>query len=159
MEIFSNYNIYKRNQPFINSDIQKKLSELNIALIGAGLSSQVAGAFVRLGITKLALWDHDVVSLSNLNRQAFDMNQLDKNKARATAEYISKIHPGLRVEVNERYFEESDLDRLNEFDLVVNSVDFTNSLVYDISDRMQTKGGWCIQPLNLWWNAHVCENH
>lgn len=142
--------LYTRNYPFINHETQEKLSKLKIALVGVGLSSQVAHAMVRVGVRNFKVWDKDAVSQSNLNRQAFKQNDLGKNKAFVTTEHILDIDDGIKVEAYGRHFETKDLQTsLDDVDVVVNSADFETSLVYELNDYMQQLRKWCIQPLNL----------
>lgn len=142
--------LYSRNQPFIDLETQEKLASLKIVLVGVGLASQLAQSLVRLGVKNLSLWDGDYVSITNLNRQAFSIDDLDKNKASASANYISRINPETKIEIHDTFFDQKDLeDGLKDADIVVNSADFNTSIIYEISETIVSKNGWCIQPFNL----------
>ena len=150
MEKLNQNVLYSRNQPFIDPEVQENLASLSVGLIGVGLASQLAQSLIRVGVKNLALWDGDKVSLTNLNRQAFSVADLDKNKASVTANYIRSINPDVNVEVQEKFFEQADLNAgLNDMDIVVNSADFDRPIIYEISDAILSKNGWCIQPFNL----------
>ncbi len=150
MENLKMKELYTRNYPFIDLETQENLAKLKVALVGVGLSSQIAHALVRVGIRNFKIWDKDNVSQSNLNRQAFRKADMDKNKAVVTAGHIQEIDDGLVLETFAKHFEKEDLElSLKEIDVVVNSADFETSLVYDLNDSMQQAGKWCIQPLNL----------
>jgi molybdopterin/thiamine biosynthesis adenylyltransferase len=70
---------------------QKALARSTIILIGAGgLGSEYGTALVRKGIGRLIFFDHDVVELSNLNRQKFYKADLYKSKAHRLAFNLSK---------------------------------------------------------------------
>jgi len=150
MENFVRKSFFSRNPPFIGPETQIKLAALRVSLIGVGLSSQIAHALVRVGVTNLDLWDHDSVEISNLNRQAFSSEEIGCNKAGVTADHVRRINANLDVRIHERRFLSDDLDKgLEGVDVVVNSADFSDPIVYEINDAMQRQGGWCIQPLNL----------
>lgn len=150
MEKLNQNQLYSRNQPFIDPETQEKLASLKIALVGVGLVSHLAQSLVRVGVKNLSLWDGDKVSLSNLNRQAFSVADLDKNKASVTSRYISGINPNVNIKIYEKHFEQQDLEEnLKDIDIVVNSADFDKSIIYEISESIVSKNGWCIQPFNL----------
>jgi molybdopterin/thiamine biosynthesis adenylyltransferase len=70
---------------------QAALARSTILLIGAGgLGSEYGTALVRKGVGRLILFDHDVVELSNLNRQKFYKADLYKPKAHCLARNLAK---------------------------------------------------------------------
>ncbi|MFW5656699.1 MAG: HesA/MoeB/ThiF family protein [Bacteroidota bacterium] len=149
METYNTASLFSRNQPFIDDETQKKLAGIKIALIGVGLSSQVALSLARAGIRRFTLWDHDVVSETNLNRQAFAGNDIGKNKAMIVAGHLQNINSDIEVSWHTNAFSSQNLDDLQGVDIAVNSADFNMPVIYKINDTMQEQGGWCIQPLNL----------
>jgi len=142
--------LFSRNAPFIDGNTQARLSEMHVGVVGCGLASQIALGLARLGIRRFRLWDFDAVEWSNLNRQAFLSEHIDVNKAAASAALLRCLDPSIVVEVNEDRFAVRHLGcGLPGLDLVVNSIDFDDALIYDVSDAMQRAGAWSIQPLNL----------
>jgi molybdopterin-synthase adenylyltransferase len=70
---------------------QQALADATVLLIGCGgLGSEYGEALVRKGAGRLMLFDHDVVELSNLNRQKFYKADLFKPKAERLAFNLSK---------------------------------------------------------------------
>jgi len=70
---------------------QQALADATVLLIGCGgLGSEYGEALVRKGIGRVLLFDHDVVELSNLNRQKFYKADLYKPKAHRLALNLSK---------------------------------------------------------------------
>jgi len=70
---------------------QQALAEADITLIGGGgLASEIGEAFVRKGVGRLTIFDHDVVELSNLNRQFYFAEDLGKPKAHCLARNLSQ---------------------------------------------------------------------
>jgi molybdopterin/thiamine biosynthesis adenylyltransferase len=70
---------------------QEALMRAKIILIGAGgLGGEIGEALVRKGVGVLSIFDHDVVEVTNLNRQRFFKADLGKNKAHRLAKNLSK---------------------------------------------------------------------
>jgi len=78
-------------------DRQKRIPGFDQAIFSAskavcagagGLASSIVPPVVRKGIRSILLLDHDIVEVSNLNRQRFYRKDLGKNKAIAMAENL-----------------------------------------------------------------------
>jgi len=68
---------------------QALYSRSRVACIGAGgLIAHIAPTLVRKGVGALAIYDHDAVEISNLNRQRFYPKDIGNNKAIALAENL-----------------------------------------------------------------------
>ncbi|MDY0152752.1 MAG: sulfur carrier protein ThiS adenylyltransferase ThiF [Candidatus Cloacimonas sp.] len=65
-----------------------------VGIAGAGgLGSNIAIALARAGIGTLIIVDYDIVSLENLNRQQFNLDQVGQAKVHALATNIAKFNP------------------------------------------------------------------
>lgn len=65
-----------------------------IHVIGCGaIGSHVAEQLVRYGLTKLTLYDFDIVEAHNIANQLFTQEDIGKPKVVAVADYLSKINP------------------------------------------------------------------
>lgn len=72
-----------------------------VGIAGAGgLGSNVAMLLARAGVGKLIISDFDVVSLSNLGRQAFDLDQVGMYKVDALAQNIGRVNPFVTLETH-----------------------------------------------------------
>ena len=150
MQAFDSKSFLSRNAPIIDPHTQDLLSKLSIGLIGCGLASQLTESLTRIGVSRFAVWDFDNITISNLNRQAFRVEEIGMNKAEICAKHIHQINPETEVKVFPHKLVSSDCKRVSvECDIAVNSVDFDQPVIYEISDSMQKAGKWCIQPLNL----------
>jgi len=78
---------------------QVRLLDAHALIVGAGgLGSPVALYLAASGVGRITLADHDVVDLSNLQRQiAHDMASLGVNKARSAAHRMQAMNPGVSV--------------------------------------------------------------
>jgi len=82
--------------------IQSILRQYTVGIAGAGgLGSNVAMALTRVGIGKLIIADFDVVSESNLNRQFYFRDQLNRKKVVALKENLLRINPDVEIEIHD----------------------------------------------------------
>ena len=69
-----------------------------IHVIGIGaMGSRVAELLVRLGITKIHIWDMDVVEDKNMTNQLYLHHQIGMKKVDALEEILKDINPELKV--------------------------------------------------------------
>lgn len=78
---------------------QMRLAAARALIVGAGgLGSPVALYLASAGVGHLTLCDHDVVDLTNLQRQiAHDMHSLGENKAHSAARRMRAMNPDIEV--------------------------------------------------------------
>lgn len=68
-----------------------------IHIVGCGsVGSTVAENLVRLGLTKITLWDMDVVAPHNLANQIFRQQDIGKKKADALSDILFEINPDVK---------------------------------------------------------------
>jgi len=85
--------------PEIDLAGQEKLLHSRVLLVGlGGLGSPVAIYLAASGIGNLVLCDHDVVELSNLQRQILHKNKdINRSKVSSAAETVQAINPDVNV--------------------------------------------------------------
>jgi len=90
---------YIRNADILSTAEQLKLAESRVAVVGAGgLGGQAIVLLARLGVGALVVVDCDQLEETNLNRQALcSAETLGEPKARAAAEAVASINPGIQV--------------------------------------------------------------
>lgn len=75
------------------------LAQARVFVAGAGgLGSNLATMLVRAGVGRLVIADFDVVTASNLNRQAYLRRHLGRLKVEALRELLLEINPEVEVE-------------------------------------------------------------
>jgi len=86
---------FARNQGALSDAEQRLLQEKRVAVIGCGgLGGYVVEELVRIGVGRLHLFDPDVFSPSNCNRQLNALQSTQgRNKAESAAERAVDIHP------------------------------------------------------------------
>lgn len=106
-------------------DIDPRLAGKCVAIIGCGgLGSNAAVMLVRAGVGRLVLIDFDVVSESNLNRQAFFADQVGLLKTDALAANLRRIRPTVELTlVSERLTAATLVDAVAGADVAIEAVD------------------------------------
>ena len=118
---------YSRTELLIGADGVKTLKQAHVAVFGVGgVGGYVTEALARAGVGTLTLFDHDTVSVSNLNRQIIaGYDTIGRYKTEVMKERIANIDDSIQVyeqrvfylpEVKEQY-------PLNGYDYVVDAID------------------------------------
>lgn len=113
-----------------NAKFQEELLQKNIAIIGAGglghnLLMQCSG----LGVGAIDLWDFDVVSEGNLQRQLlYRYDDLGKSKALCAIREASRLNPHIKLKAKEEKIADNNIHQLQNYDLV-----------FDCTDAFETK--------------------
>ena len=125
-------------------ELQKKFSSATVAVCGlGGLGSNIAIALARAGIGKLILIDFDRVDITNLHRQQYKANQIEKYKTEALSENLKEIAPYVTLETHTiRVTEKNVPDVLANADIVCEAFDnaeakamLTNLVLETMSDK------------------------
>lgn len=79
---------------FGRGSFSKNFKSKKIALVGLGaIGSMVANSLAHCGISKIGLWDFDIVEPGNICRSAYTINNLGESKVKAIASIIKSINP------------------------------------------------------------------
>lgn len=105
---------------------QERIARSHVLVIGAGgLGSPVALYLGTAGVGRLTLVDHDVVDLTNLQRQiAHAMQRIGHPKAESARAAVAQLNPQVQVEAVTARADAASLDRLvAAADIVVDCCD------------------------------------
>jgi len=105
---------------------QQKLKKSKILIVGAGgLGCPVGLYLAAAGIGQLGIIDHDVVEISNLQRQiGHSEKNLGLPKTKSLAETLTNINPQLRVElISEKLQHDNALQIVQKYDVIVDCSD------------------------------------
>ena len=128
------------------SEMQNKLSNTNIFMIGAGaLGCEFLKTFAAMGVStnaknNLFVTDNDNIELSNLNRQfLFDKNSIGRPKSEVACESIKKMNKDFNcISYQSRVCQETenffDEEFWNKQDYIINAVDNIEARKY-IADQ------------------------
>jgi len=118
---------FSRTRLLLGDAGMARLAAARVAVFGlGGVGGSAAEALARSGVGALDLFDDDVVSLTNLNRQAVaTCDALGMAKVDAMAARIAAVAPGARVERHRMFYvpENADGVDLSVYDYVVDAVD------------------------------------
>lgn len=105
--------------------VHDKLKRANVAICGlGGLGSHIAIMLARSGIGNLMLIDFDVVEPSNLNRQAYEVENLGEFKTYSMQKQIARINPFIKTKIHTlRINEENIQDFFDEVNIVCEAFD------------------------------------
>jgi len=112
--------------PQVGYEGQQKLLAAHVAVIGAGgLGSPVAMYLAAAGVGRLTIADHDVVDLSNLQRQLLhDSRDIGRPKVESARERLNAINPDVEVTALQARIEPQQLAQLaQQADVVVDASD------------------------------------
>jgi len=112
--------------PEIEISGQEKLAAARVLILGmGGLGSPVAIYLTTAGVGHLTLVDHDVVDLSNLQRQVLHGEaDLNRPKVESAADTLRAYNPALSLHlINQKLSQEQLEAELTEIDLVVDATD------------------------------------
>ncbi len=116
-----------RTRMLFGNENMDKLSRSKVVVFGiGGVGGYAAEALARCGVGSLVLVDHDVVSLSNLNRQIIALHStVGRYKTDVMEERILDINPEAKVEVRRCFYlpETADQFDFSDYSYVVDAVD------------------------------------
>ena len=136
---------------------QEKLRRAAVLVVGlGGLGSPVALYLAAAGVGRLVLADHDVVELSNLQRQIVHANAaLGQAKALSAKASVTAINPRIEVEaVAERIGGPGLEPLLNRADLVIDATD-NFSTRFALNDACWRTGTPLVSGAAIRWEGQV----
>jgi adenylyltransferase/sulfurtransferase len=110
----------------IGKEGQERLKAARVVIAGAGgLGSVISIYLVAAGIGKIRIIDHDVVELSNLNRQIlYGDSDVGKKKTEVAVDKLQFLNPDIRIEALSETITERNADKLfSDFDAIVDAMD------------------------------------
>lgn len=112
--------------PEVGEEGQAKLLDARVLMVGAGgLGSPSAYYLAAAGVGTLGIIDHDVVDLSNLQRQILHSNsRIGEPKAESARQTLQGLNPDVNViPIPERLTSENIMEIIKDYDIVVDGCD------------------------------------
>lgn len=123
--------LFERTHILIGDEGIDKLQQSHVFLAGmGGVGSFTAEALARMGVGKMTLVDHDVVSGSNLNRQLVALNStVDTLKAEVMANRIRDINPDCELTLLTEFLTPETIPDIlaQGFDVIIDAIDSLSS--------------------------------
>ncbi len=125
--------LFERTRIIIGDQGIERMRNTHVFIAGlGGVGSFAAEAFARMGIGRLTLVDHDVVSPSNLNRQLPALRStVGQKKTQIVAARIHDINPDCQVMLIEEFLTPDNTPALlaNGYDYAIDAIDSLNCKV------------------------------
>ena len=119
--------VFSRTALLLGEDGIEKLQKARVAVFGlGGVGGSAAEALVRAGVGAVELFDNDVVSRSNVNRQAFaTLSSVGTKKTDAAKARLSDLSPSVEIVTHDLFFlpENADTVDFSRFDAVIDAID------------------------------------
>ena len=119
------------------------LTKSRVIVFGVGgVGGHLCDALARAGVGAIDLVDHDIVSLSNVNRQMVALHStVGRPKVEAMADRIRDINPDCRVTTHDCFYlpEEADRFDFSAYDYVADAIDTVKAKI-DLVLRAKAAG-------------------
>lgn len=118
---------FSRTAMVLGESAMQTLSARHVAIFGlGGVGGYAAEALVRSGIGRFDLIDHDIVDITNLNRQIIATHKtIGRDKAEVMRERMLDINPLADITIRPCFFlpENADTFDFTKYDYVIDAVD------------------------------------
>ncbi len=126
--------IHERTELLVGEDNLYFLQRKHVLIAGiGGVGSFVAEAIVRAGVGRVTLVDHDVVSLSNINRQLVALQStVGQSKVEVMKARALDINPEVQISTVKDFIKVENIEALladGSFDYVLDCIDSISSKV------------------------------
>ncbi|WP_304205674.1 sulfur carrier protein ThiS adenylyltransferase ThiF [Peptostreptococcus russellii] len=121
----------------------EKLQKARVCILGAGgLGSNIAMMLARSSVGYLHIVDFDIVEASNLNRQAYFLDDIGKMKTEAIKNKIEKINPFVKVEIENIKVTERNVGKIIENEnIIVEAFDDAKSKAMLVNEVLEKHSG------------------
>ena len=124
---------FLRTALVFGEDNLQKLKESRVAVFGlGGVGGYVVEALARGGVGYLDLFDGDVISITNINRQILALHStIGKPKSEVAQSRVKDINPEITVQSNNFYYNAETENKVDfsVFDYVVDAIDDVSAKV------------------------------
>lgn len=125
--------IFDRSEILLGCEALKKLKSSTVAVFGiGGVGSYTVEALVRGGIGNLFLFDGDIVSQTNINRQLVaTVKTIGMPKIQVAADHCKEVNPEVNITAEQLFFDHENADRIDfsKFDYIVDAIDTVSSKI------------------------------
>ncbi|EKF85083.1 HesA/MoeB/ThiF family protein [Methanobacterium formicicum] len=117
---------YVRQTMIFGEEGQEKLKNAKVFIAGAGgLGSPISVYLAVAGVGNITIADHDIVELSNLNRQILHGDaDINRKKTESAEETLTNLNADIKVNIiSETITEDNVYDLVGDSDLIVDAMD------------------------------------
>lgn len=147
----------RRNSPLLTPDDQDKIRKTRLLIAGCGQGSVTAETAVRIGFEKLVLVDGDTVELTNMNRQAYDLEDVGHLKVEALSKRLKRINPDCNLTLVPHFLKADNVsDIVSKVDIVVDFIDVLSfEDIFSLHREVLKQRKCIVAPFGAGWGAAV----
>ena len=120
-------NQFSRTQLMLGGEAMTKLRHSRVAVFGVGgVGGYAVEVLARSGVGEIHLYDNDIISITNVNRQIIALTtNVGLHKVDVAKERILAINPACKVEVFKMFYLPANADEvdLTQYDYVADCID------------------------------------
>lgn len=136
-------NQFERTERLLGADGMERLKNARVAVFGVGgVGGYAIEAIVRSGIGTLDIFDHDTVSITNLNRQIIATHDtIGRYKVDVMKERALSINPNVVINAHNCFYTTDNADDydFSEYDYIIDAIDTVTGKI-EIIMRANEKG-------------------
>lgn len=133
--------LFSRSELLLKEDGLSILYDAHIAVFGiGGVGGNCVESLVRSGVGEISIFDHDHISITNLNRQIIALHStLNQKKVEAMKQRLLDINPSLKIHVYDLFLDKDNIDSIDysEFHYMVDAIDTVSSKLLLIEKAKQ----------------------
>lgn len=137
--------MFDRTISLVGQNNFDKICSKTVLIVGiGGVGGFATEALVRSGIQNIILIDHDIIDISNINRQIISNNlNIGNSKVEEFQKRIKNINPNCNIKIHKLFLDENNLEILHQYkiDYIVDACDSvkTKKLLIDYSINKDIK--------------------
>lgn len=124
-------NAFERSEWLLGKPAMDKLARAHVAVFGlGGVGGACMEALARAGVGELSLFDMDIISLTNLNRQTLALRTtLDMKKTEAATARARQINEHIILHAHDVFYDAQTADDypLSAYDFIIDCIDTVSS--------------------------------
>ena len=133
---------FSRFESLVGDDFSK-IQKLKILVLGVGgVGGMVVESLVRSGVINITIVDHDIVDITNINRQIIALHStIGRKKVEVLKERILDINPKCQVKTYDLFYEDKNKDLIfeNDYDYIIDCCDSVKSKESIIREAVKRK--------------------
>lgn len=118
---------FSRLELLIQKNKLEKLKNSHVAIFGiGGVGGNCIETLARSGVQKLSIYDNDVVSITNINRQIIALHStINQKKTTVMKHRLADINPLIEIYEHDMFIDKHNIDTIqfSDFDYVVDAID------------------------------------
>ncbi len=134
---------FTRTEMLLGTKAMLEIKHKKVLVLGiGGVGTHAVEALARTGIGSLTLVDHDVIAITNINRQLHSMEStIGRPKVEVMQERVLDINPQIKVKALKEFYtpDRGDYFITSDYDFVIDAVDNVSAKL-DIITRCKTNG-------------------